>query len=58
MDDKNSFSGLPIESIITIVNSLNTPIFKRKFGEDSVIMESISELNKWLEENNINKEIV
>lgn len=56
--EKNSFSGLPIDSIITIVNSLNTPIFKRKFGEDSVIMESISELNKWLEENNINKEII
>jgi len=42
---------LPIDSIITLRNSLNTPIYKRKFGEDSVIFEAIKELNEWIKEN-------
>ena len=58
VSNKIEITDLPIESIITIVNSLNTPIFKRKFGEDSIIMESIKELDKWLDDNKINKEII
>lgn len=42
---------LPIDSLITLRNSLNTPIYKRKFGENSIIIEAIKELDKWIEEN-------
>lgn len=49
---KNSWSReeLPIDAMITLRNSLNTPIFKRKFI-GSVMSDALKEMDNWIEEN-------
>ena len=48
--DSWSREELPIDAMITLRNSLNTPIFKRKFM-GGVMFDAVKELDKWIEEN-------